>query len=162
MSDNLIYVGFWARVVATLIDSVLLSLIIMPLLIGIYGMDAVFGLHIPDDDELLAMPALGIADILISYVMPVVLVLLLWFRFQATPGKMLFGAKIVDANTGGKPSVVQFILRYIGYIPSFLIFGLGVFWVAFDKRKQGWHDKLASTVVVRDREADKAEFSEHD
>jgi len=27
---------------------------------------------------------------------------------------------------------------------------LGLVWVAFDRRKQGWHDKLAGTVVIRD------------
>ncbi|MGR3985112.1 MAG: RDD family protein, partial [Gammaproteobacteria bacterium] len=30
-----------------------------------------------------------------------------------------------------------------------LFFGLGLLWVAFDKRKQGWHDKLAGTVVIK-------------
>jgi uncharacterized RDD family membrane protein YckC len=35
------------------------------------------------------------------------------------------------------------IVRYLGYFVSSIPFGLGLFWVAFDARKQGWHDKMA-------------------
>ena len=55
---------------------------------------------------------------------------------------------INDAATGEKPTMKQWILRYIGYFVSIVPLGLGYVWVAFDKRKQGWHDKLAGTVVV--------------
>ena len=50
---------------------------------------------------------------------------------------------------GGKPSVAQCVARYFGYIVAMLPFCVGIIWVAFDKRKQGWHDKLAGTVVIR-------------
>jgi uncharacterized RDD family membrane protein YckC len=39
--------------------------------------------------------------------------------------------------------------RYLGYFVSTIPFGLGLFWIGWDKRKQGWHDKLAGTVVIR-------------
>jgi uncharacterized RDD family membrane protein YckC len=42
------------------------------------------------------------------------------------------------------------LLRYVGLVISFAVILLGVIWVAFDGRKQGWHDKIASTLVVRD------------
>ena len=45
----------------------------------------------------------------------------------------------------------QNIGRYFAYIPAMLIFMLGIFWIAWDKKKQGWHDKLAKTVVVRNK-----------
>jgi len=61
---------------------------------------------------------------------------------------MIFGAKIVDATTGEKPSLGQWVIRYIGYFPASIIFFLGLMWVGWDKRKQGWHDKMAGTVVV--------------
>jgi uncharacterized RDD family membrane protein YckC len=41
------------------------------------------------------------------------------------------------------------LLRYVGLIISIVIFFLGVIWAGFDRRKQGWHDKMAGTVVVR-------------
>ena len=40
-------------------------------------------------------------------------------------------------------------LRYIGFFISCLVFLLGVIWAAFDAQKQGWHDKIAGTYVVR-------------
>ena len=40
-------------------------------------------------------------------------------------------------------------LRYIGFIVSCLVFFIGVIWAAFDAQKQGWHDKIASTYVVK-------------
>lgn len=45
--------------------------------------------------------------------------------------------------------VVRSLLRYVGLIISFAVLFLGVIWVGFDRRKQGWHDKIAATVVVR-------------
>jgi uncharacterized RDD family membrane protein YckC len=62
---------------------------------------------------------------------------------------MAIAARIVDAKTGGKPTSGQWLIRYVGYFVSSIPFGLGLFWVAFDARKQGWHDKMAGTVVVR-------------
>ena len=56
---------------------------------------------------------------------------------------------IVDSRTGEKPSSGQMIGRYLAYYLSMLPFFLGFIWVAIDERKQGWHDKLARTVVVR-------------
>jgi len=40
-------------------------------------------------------------------------------------------------------------LRYIGFVVSCVAFFLGVIWAAFDAQKQGWHDKIAGTYVVK-------------
>ena len=64
---------------------------------------------------------------------------------------MLISARIVDANTFGTPSTGKLVGRYFAYIVS-CIFMLGFIWIAFDKRKQGWHDKLAGTVVIQDED----------
>jgi len=63
---------------------------------------------------------------------------------------MVFGLKIIDEKTGGKPSKGHMIGRYFGNYVSGLILALGFIWIAFDKRKQGWHDKLAGTLVIRE------------
>lgn len=135
------YAGFWVRVAAAIIDNILLLLVTMPLLYAVYG-PAYFSLE---------RSSSGIFDILVSYILPIVAILLFWTYKQATPGKMLFSTKIVDAKTGDKPSLGQWVIRYIGYIPSTLILGLGLLWVGWDSRKQGWHDKMAGTVVVYKR-----------
>ena len=134
------YVGFWARVGASLIDTVLLLLITAPLLMAVYGQ------QYWEDSSLV----LGPADFLISYVLPAVLVILLWIRMSKTPGKIAVSARIVDARTGGKPTTAQFLIRYLGYYVSMLPLFLGFVWVGFDPRKQGWHDKMAGTFVVQE------------
>jgi uncharacterized RDD family membrane protein YckC len=83
-------------------------------------------------------------------VLPAVAVIVFWKFRGATPGKMAISAKIVDASTGGPPSTGQLVGRYFGYIVSILPLGLGLVWVGFDRRKQGFHDKLANTMVIHD------------
>lgn len=88
-------------------------------------------------------------DFLVSSLLPAAFVILFWVYKGATPGKMAISAKVVDAVTGEHPSTPRYIARYVGYLLSFLPLGLGFIWITFDKRKQGWHDKLSGTVVVR-------------
>ena len=56
---------------------------------------------------------------------------------------------IERADDGSTPDWVRMLLRYVGLLISIAIFFLGVIWAGFDRRKQGWHDKIAGTVVVR-------------
>lgn len=90
-------------------------------------------------------------SVLLQYIFPAIVVLVFWKYKSATPGKMVFGAKIIDAKTGETPSTGKLIGRYLAYYISALPLLLGMFWVGWDKRKQGWHDKLAGTLVVRSR-----------
>lgn len=148
--DEIRYVGFWARVAASLVDTVLVAIVIYPLLHLVYGREYWLG------EELVRGPV----DFLLSWIFPAVAVVLFWISRQATPGKMLIGARIVDARTGGKPGTGQLIIRYLGYYVSAIPLFLGFVWVAIDRRKQGWHDKLAGTVVVRtSRKANKVSRS---
>jgi len=140
-SQEIIYVGFWARVAASIIDTIIIMAVTMPLLLAIYGKEYLLG------DSFIH----GAADFLISYILPAVAVILFWIYKSATPGKMAINAEIVDAKTFGKPSKAQLIGRYLGYYVSMIPLMLGIIWVAFDARKQGWHDKLAGTVVIQKR-----------
>jgi uncharacterized RDD family membrane protein YckC len=140
LPEGYTYAGFWVRVAASLIDTVLVLLITVPLLLAVYGVSP---------PQMTSSGFAAILNILISYVAPAIAVIAFWVARQATPGKMAFGARIVDAKTGNGLSVPQSIGRYLGYFVSTIPFGLGLIWVAFDPRKQGWHDKLAGTVVLR-------------
>ena len=93
----------------------------------------------------------GPVDFLVSWVLPAIAIVLFWIARQATPGKMAIGARIVDAKTGGKPTAGQLVLRYLGYYVSMIPLMIGMLWIAFDPRKQGWHDKIAGTVVIRQK-----------
>ena len=138
--QNVEYAGFWVRVGATLIDTLLIMLLIFPVLVAIYGWDYF-------DVEKTGFIA-GPADFLLSWVAPAIAVIAFWMYKQATPGKMALSVRIVDATTGSPPSTGQCVGRYLAYYVSMIPLGLGFIWVAFDKRKQGWHDKLAGTVVI--------------
>jgi len=130
------YVGFWARVVAGVVDSVVLLFVLVPIAL-LLGM---IGVGIGDGDPFAQT---------IVQIMTAVIVIVFWMMRMATPGKMVIDAVIVDARTFGKPSLFQYVVRYIGYFISMIPLFLGLLWVAFDRRKQGWHDKLAGTVVIR-------------
>ena len=137
------YAGFWSRVLASLIDTVLICIVVLPILLSVYG---------PQYFELDAWIA-GPLDFLLNWVVPAIAVILFWVYKEATPGKMALGMRVVDATSGGPASTAQYVGRYFGYYVSILPLCLGLFWVAWDARKQGWHDKLAGTVVVRRRAA---------
>ncbi|MES2671252.1 MAG: RDD family protein [Pseudomonadota bacterium] len=144
-ASNLEYVGFWSRVGAAIVDALLVVVITFPPLVSIYGWEY----FTSEKPGFIAGPT----DFLISWVLPFVVTVLFWVWRQATPGKMVVSARIVDAKTGGTISVGQAMGRYVAYFISMLPLGLGIFWVAFDPRKQGWHDKIAGTIVVRHKHA---------
>lgn len=139
LDEEVEYAGFWVRAGASLIDSVLMLIVIVPLITAIYG------------TGYWQKPDMGnsIIDSLINYILPAIAVLVFWVYKSATPGKMMTDLVIVDANTGEQPTISQYIIRYIGYYIAAIPLGLGIMWVGWDKRKQGWHDKLAKTVVVK-------------
>ncbi|MFD1123342.1 RDD family protein [Methylophilus flavus] len=139
-ADEIEYVGFWARAIASIVDTILVTVIVLPFFMVIYGKAFWTG-------EIV----LGPIGNLISWLLFPVAVIVFWLTKEATPGKMMFSAKVVDADTGNTLSKGQAIGRYLAYYLALIPFGLGFLWVAFDKRKQGWHDKLAGTVVIRDK-----------
>lgn len=141
--DELVYAGFWLRVGAAIIDTIVIMVVTLPPLVWIYGW-AYCDVNSPFIN--------GPADLIISWIFPPIAVILFWRYRQATPGKIAFAMRIVDAKTGQSPTTKQNIIRYLGYYVSTIPLGLGIFWVAFDRRKQGWHDIIAGTVVVCDKD----------
>ena len=66
-----------------------------------------------------------------------------------SPGKMAIGIKIVKTD-GTSIGIGTTLLReIIGKIVSSIILLLGYIWILFDGKRQGWHDKIASTYVVK-------------
>ena len=74
-----------------------------------------------------------------------------WVLLGRTLGMVPFRLRILRSTDGSRLGPGRAILRFIGLILSFVVFFVGVIWVAADSRKQGWHDKLAGPVVVRPR-----------
>lgn len=166
--DKSEYVGFWVRVGATLVDTLLVLVITAPFVVlvidGSSAGPSLFGPEaLSHPAELMQrLRAMSVGELvsqtdvvsgpwgfLIRWVFPPIAIILFWIYRQATPGKMLFAARVVDADTGNNLTVGQSIGRYFAYFVSSLPLCLGFLWVAFDARKQGWHDKLAGTVVIK-------------
>jgi uncharacterized RDD family membrane protein YckC len=130
------YAGFWIRVVAYIIDAILLGIVSG-------AIDVAFHANPSDPNS----SGTGIAG-LINFVIGIAYFVGLWSAWGATLGQRIFNLRVVDANTMQPITAGKAIIRYIGLVISFLVCFVGVIWVAFDPRKQGWADKMASTLVV--------------
>ena len=141
MSASRDYVGFGDRLLAFVFDMLIFFIVSIPILIAIYGRD-----YLARSDGGFA----GFWDFAIQAVVPALAVLVFWRRYGATPGKLAVYARIVDARTGEAASTGRLVARYFAYFISSLPLFLGFAWIAIDRRKQGWHDKIAGTLVVYD------------
>ena len=137
------YAGFWRRTLAYIIDTVILLPTVMILLYLAFGSD-----YYEAGGEQTVGFGQAALDFLIRTVFPIVFVVFFWLKFLGTPGKLMMECQVVDARTLGRLTVLQAIGRYLGYIVSILPLGLGLFWIGWDKKKQGFHDKLAKTLVI--------------
>jgi len=138
------YAGFWLRLAASLIDMIIVFIVIFIPLSLIYGEEYW------NTNQLF----LGFWDVILNYVIPFIVTIWFWLRFFGTPGKMALRLHIVDAKTGSKMTLGQAVFRYFAYLVAVLPLGLGLFWIGIDKKKQGWHDKLAGTVVLKNGQSD--------
>lgn len=123
-TQNKEYVGFWIRFAAYSIDAVVIFVIDMFL-------------------NILHLGALGVIVGLIYFVY-------FWSEQKGqTLGDRVLKIRVVRED--GKPiDIMTGVIRYIGYIVSGIVIFLGFLWIIWDKKKQGWHDKMAGTVVVRE------------
>ena len=123
------YGGFWIRYVASLLDGLIIS---MPV-------------------NIIAFVISITGATLISYVVvlaSIMLVIYLEGNKGGTPGKLILGLRIVNQQ-GNYIGIPRAILRYIAKILSAIIMGIGFLMIAFTEKKQGLHDKIAKTFVVK-------------
>jgi len=123
------YAGFWVRFAAIVIDWIILG-VAGAILAAISTRAYFYG----------TMGWLLVAAYFIAF----------WTWKGQTPGKMALDLKVIKAD-GGPVDLATAILRYIGYLVSGLILGIGFLLIPFDSRKQGLHDKIAGTFVIRAR-----------
>ncbi len=133
-------IGFWPRVYAAVVDGIFTMVIFLPPMYMLYG-PVIFGTD-PDHRP-------GTLYTVLSIVVPAVIVIAFWLKIASTPGKLLIRSEIIDADTGDMPTGKQWLLRYLGYYVATMPFAVGLLWVLWDEKHQGWHDKMANTLVVR-------------
>lgn len=133
VEKNLTYAGFWIRVAATIIDSIIMYI-------------AFFGVAFLFMD--------GIASLGVNITLQLIFAAagIVYFAGmesssrQATLGKMAVGIKVGDAH-GNQLSFANALGRYFAKIISAIILYIGFMMVGWDKNKQGLHDKIAGTYV---------------
>lgn len=144
------YAGFWIRVVAYLIDAILLGIVVYVLqsVTGI-NMGANYSASMGDLAAAGGTTESSLLGTLIS-----VIIYLGYFaglessNWQATVGKKAMGLIVVD-TAGNRISLPRAIGRFFAKILSGAILLIGYIMVGFTEKKQGLHDMLASTLVVK-------------
>lgn len=149
------YGGFWIRVVAFIIDAILVRVVVRPVaaILGFGGMAAGglglhgLGLHGFGHGALpLLIFGSGVLAALIIGASWLYEALMLSSSYQATLGKMLFGMKVTDLY-GNRISFGRATGRHFAKWLSAIILWIGFIMVGFTERKQGLHDLLAGTLV---------------
>jgi len=134
------YAGFWIRVAAYLID---LAVLIIPIMI----IQSLF--KGAADDPSTGHPYLAM---LLTFVFETAYFAGLWSStMQATVGQKVCGLRVINSADGSRLSIGRGVLRVLGLFVASLILGIGLLMVAFTERKQGLHDMIAGTYVVKAR-----------
>jgi uncharacterized RDD family membrane protein YckC len=142
------YGGFWIRVVAAIIDAIILRVVVAPVSMIFAGLGLAGGM-------MTGVPHIGL-HLLGSGITIILLVFGSWLyeafmessSYQATLGKMIFGMKVTDLN-GNRISFERATGRHFAKWLSAMILFIGYIMVGFTERKQGLHDLLAGTLVRR-------------
>lgn len=142
------FAGFWIRTAALFIDSLILSVVIVPIFLAVGFGSGLFRSFDPEHG-----PGAGVAVVfLLMEVVIFVLVLVYQVYFitkkGGTPGKLALGLKIVNAADGSYLSVGKAVGRYFAYMLSGMILYIGYIIAAFDSEKRALHDHICSTRVI--------------
>ena len=141
------YAGFWIRFAAVFLDGIIVSVALFVIFFAI-GLIAGIAALATGSQPNTTGGGSGIeilADI-IYFILYAGYFMYFWGMGQ-TPGQRVFHIYVGDANTGAAIGFSRAGTRLLGYLPSVLACYVGLIWAAFDPRKQGWHDKMANTVV---------------
>ncbi|MCK5553916.1 MAG: zinc-ribbon domain-containing protein [Deltaproteobacteria bacterium] len=148
------YAGFWSRFCAYLIDGIVAGIIVQ---ISMYLFMSpvsyfLFRKYMHSNPQPGVIPPVFVITLVI-WVLAALSIqslyfILMWGYKGATFGKMATKVKIVNTD-GSNISYGTAFLRYIGTIISSIPFSLGYLWMLWDDKRQTWHDKIASTCVVR-------------
>jgi len=137
--------GFGERLIAYIIDIIITGLAVT-LVVVVGGI--VLGAGAASNSGFLAGTGLVIL-VFALVVIPLAYFPYFWARDGQTPGMRMLGLMVVRDVDGGPISGGQAILRLIGYWVSGAVLYLGYIWIFIDKRRRGWHDLIAGTVVVK-------------
>jgi uncharacterized RDD family membrane protein YckC len=156
---NTNYAGFWLRFAAYVIDYIIIyvvqSFVFIPIL-GVLGISFASKMDSMDnmsDAESMGM-AMGFAAVMAATALLTTIIAILYWsimessKYQATVGKMALGLKVSDVD-GQNLDFVKSLIRNVCKIISGMILGIGYIMAGFTEKKQGLHDIIAGTLVVK-------------
>ena len=144
------YASSGARLVAYIIDGFILGFIVSVIfVIGAIVIGASSSVDSSGSVSTGPAAVIGLLIFLVGLVVGILWKPWFWSHGGQTPGYRILGMRVLRARDGGPLSFGTAILRFIGYIISALIFYIGFIWIIFDGRHQGWHDKIADTLVIQ-------------
>ena len=137
--------GFWVRVIASVVDSILVTVVQM-VLGFILGLTAgLAGGDLSGEGNLM----LGLTTGLFGMVLAVAYYVFFTGYCGQTPGKMAVRIKVICTDGANIGYGSAFLRETIGKFVSSILLGIGYLMVAFDSQKQGLHDKIAGTYVIK-------------
>lgn len=146
---HVIYEGFGRRLLAGIIDSALVLLSIGFLAVVRFAVEGTQ----PSASALLASLS-GLAFHAPWLLAMVCSAQTLFWRFlEATPGMLLLGCQVVRADNAKPLSLLRSLVRSVGLWLGLGCLGIGVLWSIWDPRRQGLHDKLVGSVVIKEDES---------
>ena len=145
--DNVHYVGFWARVLALILDFIIIIVLLFLVCFLVYFIIYFILSFIFPIAEIIALS--------ITYVVSAVLFIIVFPTYEiimvgkkgATLGKMVIGAKVIK-NNGEEMDIESSAFRYVGKIVGGSVSFMGYIMVSFTKKKRGFHDMLVGTYVI--------------
>jgi len=142
------YGGFWIRLVALIIDGIVVRVVVAPVGMIFGGLGLAGGMMTGVPHAGLALLGGGVTLILVLFGSWLYEAFMESSSYQATLGKMIFGMKVTDLN-GNRISFERATGRHFAKWLSAMILCIGYIMVGFTERKQGLHDLLAGTLVRR-------------
>lgn len=138
------YAGPGRRLAALLIDAILVTVVIASVLLAWM---TITGTAFETHSHVVQRATTG--GVLLALALKVALDA--WL--QGTPGLRLMDCRLVDARSGQGIGLGRSLTRMAGLVMAALPGMIGLLWMFWSKRRQGWHDMLAGTVVIREDEA---------
>ncbi len=149
------FAGHGARIVAYIIDAIIVSILIGVLYVVAFVLfgrglewDPATGDVNPDSIDGGAIGAF-VLTLLVAILLAFLYFPFFWARGGQTPGMRPFGLRVVRDRDGSRIGWGTALLRLLGMYVASAVFYLGFIWVFIDKRRRGWHDLIAGTVVIK-------------
>ena len=141
-----VYAGFWLRMLAEIIDSIVLTFLTSAIAFVIYRIAEILGFGRLEDANGLLIQAF---EMILFVILSTPYYVYGHYRYGTTVGKVIFKIRVYDYPSLGRITLKQSWMRFTGYGVSYLTLGVGFLIAAFHPEKRALHDLISKTVSLR-------------